>query len=192
MYDITPIIEAVAALIAALITAFLVPYIKSKTTAEQQKEINAWVKIAVATAEQIYTGSGRGEEKKEYVINWLREHGITVDEAKLDALIEAAVYELNTNGIVPVIGIPDAVVTTTIETTTETPRRNNTMSEQRKKPQLNMRYYNGEIDDDLPYVGELHYDEETGLIYDEDGDVVDEKTLDAMLDGDGKGDDEDE
>jgi uncharacterized membrane protein YraQ (UPF0718 family) len=122
MYDITPIIEAVAALIAALITAFLVPYIKSKTTAEQQKEINAWVKIAVSAAEQIYTGSGRGEEKKEYVINWLREHGITVDEAKLDALIEAAVYELNTNGIVPVIGIPDAVVTTTIETTTDTPK----------------------------------------------------------------------
>lgn len=56
-----------------------------------------------------------------------------------------------------------------------------------KKPALNMRYYNGEIDDDLPYTGVLNYDEETGLIYDEDGDVVDEKTLDAMLDGDGKG-----
>lgn len=61
-----------------------------------------------------------------------------------------------------------------------------------KKPALNMRYYNGEIDDDLPYTGVLNYDEETGLIYDEDGDVVDEKTLDAMLNGDGKGDDEDE
>ena len=61
-----------------------------------------------------------------------------------------------------------------------------------KKPALNMRYYNGEIDDDLPYTGVLNYDEETGLIYDEDGDVVDEKTLDAMLDGDGKGDGEDE
>lgn len=61
-----------------------------------------------------------------------------------------------------------------------------------KKPALNMRYYNGEIDDDLPYTGVLNYDEETGLIYDEDGDAVDEKTLDAMLDGDGKGDDEDE
>ena len=61
-----------------------------------------------------------------------------------------------------------------------------------KKPALNMRYYNGEIDDDLPYTGVLNYDEETGLIYDEDGDVVDEKSLDAMLDGDGKGDDEDE
>ena len=66
------------------------------------------------------------------------------------------------------------------------------MSEQRKKPQLNMRYYNGEIDVVLPYAGDLHYDAEPGLIYDEDGDVVDEKTLDAMLDGDGKGDDEDE
>lgn len=56
-----------------------------------------------------------------------------------------------------------------------------------KKPALNMRYYNGEIDDDLPYTGVLNYDEETGLIYDEDGDVVNEKTLDAILDGDGKG-----
>lgn len=121
-FDITPIVEAVAAVLCAVVTCVLVPYIKSKTTTEQQKEINAWVKIAVAAAEQIYTGSGRGEEKKAYVINWLREHGITVDEAKLDALIEAAVYELNSNGIIPVIGIPDAVVTTTIETTTETPK----------------------------------------------------------------------
>lgn len=120
--DITTIIEAAAALVAAVITAVVIPYIKSRTTAQQQAEINAWVKIAVTAAEQIYRGSGRGEEKKAYVLNWLREHGITVDEAKLDALIEAAVYELNTNGIVPVIGIPDAVVTTTIETTTETPK----------------------------------------------------------------------
>ena len=26
------------------------------------------------------------------------------------------------------------------------------------KPNLNMRYYNGEIDDDLPYTGGLNYD----------------------------------
>ena len=104
MYDITPIIEAVAALIAALITAFLVPYIKSKTTTEQQKEINAWVKIAVAAAEQIYTGSGRGEEKKAYVLEWLRAHGVTVDDEKLDAMIEAAVYELS-QGLIPLEGV---------------------------------------------------------------------------------------
>lgn len=95
--DITPIIEAVIALAGVVVSCVLIPYIKSKTTAEQQKEINAWVKIAVSAAEQIYVGSGRGEEKKAYVIKWLRDRGITVNEAKLDALIEAAVYEL-TNG----------------------------------------------------------------------------------------------
>lgn len=93
--DITTIIEAVFALAAAVITAIVIPYIKSRTTAQQQAEINAWVKIAVAAAEQIYTGSGRGEEKKSYVLNWLAEHGITMDEDRINALIEAAVYDLN-------------------------------------------------------------------------------------------------
>lgn len=61
------------------------------------------------------------------------------------------------------------------------------MSNKRQKPELNLRYYNKEIDDDLPYVGELHLDKATGFIYDEDGDVVDEETLAGFLDGDGKG-----
>ena len=104
MFDITMIIEAGFALLAAIITAIVIPYIKSKTTASQQAEVNAWVKIAVTAAEQIYTGSGRGEEKKTYVLNWLQEHGITVDAEKLDALIEAAVYEL-TQGIIPLEGV---------------------------------------------------------------------------------------
>lgn len=101
-FDITPIVEAVVAVVCAVVTCVLIPYIKSKTTTEQQKEINAWVKIAVAAAEQIY--KGRGEEKKEYVLAWLREHGVTVDEAKLDAMIEAAVYDLS-QGIIPLEGV---------------------------------------------------------------------------------------
>lgn len=111
MYDITPIIEAVAALIGVIVTCVLIPFIKSKTAASQQAEINAWVKIAVSAAEQIFKGSGHGEEKKQYVIAWLKERGVTVNENELDALIEAAVYEL-TQGIIPLEGIA-------IETTTE-------------------------------------------------------------------------
>ena len=103
-FDITPIVEAVVAVVCAVVTCVLIPYIKSKTTTEQQKEINAWVKIAVSAAEQIYTGSGRGEEKMAYVLEWLRSHGITVDDEKLDAMIEAAVYEL-TQGIIPLVGV---------------------------------------------------------------------------------------
>ena len=93
--NITPIVEAAAALIAAVITSYVVPYIKSRTTTNQQQQINAWVRVAVAAAEQIYVGSGRGEEKKAYVLNWLAERGITLDASRIDALIEAAVYELN-------------------------------------------------------------------------------------------------
>ena len=85
--DITTIIEAAAALVAAVITAVVIPYIKSRTTAQQQAEINAWVKIAVTAAEQIYRGSGRGEEKKAYVLNWLAEHGITLDEERKAAMV---------------------------------------------------------------------------------------------------------
>ena len=62
----------------------------------------------------------------------------------------------------------------------------------KKKPTLNLRYYNHEIDDDLPYVGQLKLDKKTGYIYDEDGDVVDEDTLTGFMEGDGKGDDEDD
>ncbi len=118
MYDLTPIIEAVAALIGVVITCILVPFIRSKTTAEQQKEINAWVKIAVSAAEQIFKGSRRGEEKKQYVIAWLKERGFTVDENELDALIEAAVYELN-QGIIPIEGVTLEAVTEITDTTTK-------------------------------------------------------------------------
>lgn len=104
MFDITTIIEAVFMLLAAIITAIVIPYIKSKTTVSQQAEINAWVKIAVTAAEQIYAGSGRGEEKKVYVLEWLRAHGVTVDDEKLDAMIEAAVYEMS-QGLIPLEGV---------------------------------------------------------------------------------------
>lgn len=99
--NITPILQAVAALLATVITFVVVPYIKSRTTASQQSQINEWVRIAVAAAEQIYSAPGKGDDKKAYVLTWLREHGVTVDEAQLDALIEAAVYELK-SGIIPV------------------------------------------------------------------------------------------
>ena len=105
-FDITPVVEAVVAVVCAVVTCVLIPYIKSKTTIEQQKEINAWVKIAVAAAEPIFTGTGRGAEKKECVVRRLKDRGITVDAEKIDAMIEAAVYELN-QGIIPVVGIAE-------------------------------------------------------------------------------------
>ena len=65
-YNITTIIQAVFALIAAVITVIVIPYIKSKTTAQQQAEINAWVKIAVSAAEQTKLhDEASGEQEQE-------------------------------------------------------------------------------------------------------------------------------
>lgn len=104
MFDITTIIEAAIALIGVIITAIVIPFIKSKTTVTQQQQINGWVKIAVAAAEQIYVGSGRGVEKKAHVLAFLKNKGVTLDVESVDAMIESAVYEL-THGFIE-IGAP--------------------------------------------------------------------------------------
>ncbi len=93
--DITPVVNAVIALAAALVTAFVIPWVKSKTTAAQREEINAWVKIAVTAAEQIYSGSGKGKEKKKYVLDFLAEKNLKIDEESVDLMIESAVKEMN-------------------------------------------------------------------------------------------------
>ena len=50
--DITPIINAVIALIAALISAFVIPWLKRKMAAIDTAQLEAWVKIGVSAAEQ--------------------------------------------------------------------------------------------------------------------------------------------
>lgn len=94
MIDLTQVITAVFTLIFALITAFLIPYLKSKLSAEQLDTIIMWVDIAVQAAEMIYVGAGRGEEKKQYVLNFLKEKGFTLNTAEIENLIESAVLSL--------------------------------------------------------------------------------------------------
>ena len=50
--------------------------------------------VAVEAAEQLYTGSGRGAEKKAYVVEFLNSKGFKIDAETLDKLIEAAVFNL--------------------------------------------------------------------------------------------------
>lgn len=92
--DLTALVQAVIALIGALISAFVIPWLKRKISAEKLAEVSTWVEIAVEAAEQLYEGSGRGAEKKEYVIQFLQQKGYTVDMAAIENMIEAAVYNL--------------------------------------------------------------------------------------------------
>lgn len=99
MTDITAIVQALILLLCAIITYVLVPFIRSRTTLSQQQEISDYVQIAVQAAEQIFRDSGKGKDKKAYVLEWLKERNITVDDSKIDAMIESAVHELN-SGVV--------------------------------------------------------------------------------------------
>lgn len=93
-FDITPIVNALIGLCAAVITCVVVPWIKSKTDAQRQEDILQWVKIAVQAAEQIYNQSGMGEYKKKYVLDFLEKNGFVLDTNEIDAMIESAVLEL--------------------------------------------------------------------------------------------------
>lgn len=88
-FDFTQIINAILALAAAVITYYVIPLVKSKTTVAQQEKITSYVKIAVAAAEQIL-GSGHGAEKMEMVMDYLKKKKIDVDIE----MVEATVNEL--------------------------------------------------------------------------------------------------
>ncbi len=97
--NLTEIIVAFIGLLGVIITAVVVPFIKKKTTITQQKDIAMWVKIAVSAAEQIFNGTKAGAEKKAYVIKYLQEMGIDLEDERIkkevNLLIEAFVSEMN-------------------------------------------------------------------------------------------------
>lgn len=92
MINLTPILQAVVSLCAALITAFLIPWLKAKAGQERTERLFKMTGIAVRAAEQMYKTSG---EKLDYVLKYLKERGFDVSADELRATVEAAVYEMN-------------------------------------------------------------------------------------------------
>lgn len=95
MINLTPIIQAIIGVLAALITYRLIPWIKANTTEKQRALLEAAVQTAVFAAEQIY-GAGNGADKLDYAVAWLHDHGYDVSRAD----IEACVYNY-LNGVKP-------------------------------------------------------------------------------------------
>lgn len=92
--DLTPIIQAIFALLAALVTYKLIPWIKAKTTAEQRQLLMAMTSTLVFAAEQLY-GAGNGEDKLDYVVAQLEERGFTADRAAIEAIVKDYAEELH-------------------------------------------------------------------------------------------------
>lgn len=82
----------------ALITTYLIPWIKSHTDSEKMYSVMRWAHEAVMAAEQLY-GAKTGPEKKKFAMAFLRKvvdaAHIDITDAELSTLVEAAVGEMN-------------------------------------------------------------------------------------------------
>lgn len=93
-YNITPIVEAIIALATAIISIFVVPFVKNKVSQQDMQSLLSWVEIAVKAAEQLYTSTD-GEKKKQYVLTFLANKGYRIDDDEIDKAIEAAVLDVH-------------------------------------------------------------------------------------------------
>lgn len=120
--DLTPIIEALIALLSAVITIVILPkvraYLAEKLSNEQRENLRHWVKVAVAAAEQLY-GSKTGQQKKEYVVSFLLSKGIVFNKDEVDALIESEVYKLS-QGSGYLLDVPEGSTALTEDTEPDT------------------------------------------------------------------------
>ena len=90
--DLTPIIEALIGLLAALITYRLLPWLKAKLSAQQMESLHMATRTLVYAAEQIY-GSKTGEVKLAWVEGQLEKRGFRADREAIEAYVkELGIY----------------------------------------------------------------------------------------------------
>lgn len=93
------ILKVVVSITAALVTVYLIPFIKSQTKTQQEAELFKVIEVAVKAAEQTINDPKSGAIKKadvvKFVTDWLTQNGIKITPEQLDRLIEAAVYSMN-------------------------------------------------------------------------------------------------
>lgn len=85
--DITPVVEALLALVMALITGKMLPWLRERLDAERMERLEAACNVAVYAAEELYR-AGHGDEKLSYAQEYLRGHGFEVDTARLLAAVK--------------------------------------------------------------------------------------------------------
>lgn len=92
------ILKVVVSVCAALVTVYLIPYLKTLKEDKRYGALVDMVEVAVKAAEQTFRTSGQGAAKKEevmkFVTEWMRSHGINIDSYQIDQLIECAVYQM--------------------------------------------------------------------------------------------------
>jgi len=101
---IVKILEVVVIAIAAAVSRYFIPMIRARVGSEKFDLIVKWAKTFVITAENIWDSKGAGKEKLELVTTLLTEKaneiGIKMTEDQTRAIIEAALAELKSDGVI--------------------------------------------------------------------------------------------
>lgn len=95
--DLTQIIIALIALCSALITGFVIPWIRNKVSAQKWEDLQKFAKVAVDVTEQLAKKSeitNKFEFAKTRVVEELNKHGLTFDSESIENAIESAVLNL--------------------------------------------------------------------------------------------------
>lgn len=91
---ITKITESILTVVVLLVSAYVIPWLKTKIEADKLSMLDKFIESAVRAAEQLYKESP-GSVKKEYVTQLVMEKanqlGIGLNEAEIDAIIEGIV-----------------------------------------------------------------------------------------------------
>jgi len=114
MIDLTPIIQAIIALAASAITVFLIPWLKTRFGNEKLETVKSLVHIAVYGAEKLF-GAKKGNEKLEYVEQFLAEHKIKLDTYELMAMVNAEIKKMEQDEPLIVDGDPLNIIDPAIE-----------------------------------------------------------------------------
>ena len=89
------VVLACIPVLGAIITYFIVPFIKASVSEKQLNQYKEWAILAVKTAELLWKETGHGEAKKEYVVKFLNDmfnkNKIVITEDQMEILIESAV-----------------------------------------------------------------------------------------------------
>lgn len=92
------IILALIPILGAIITGFIIPLIQEKIGNEKLAKYKEWTTLAVRSAEMIFNEKGMGEQKKEYVVNFLNEifnkNKIVITPEQIEILVESAVKQM--------------------------------------------------------------------------------------------------
>lgn len=92
------LLKVVISVCAALITAYVLPYIKTLKDDARYAKVIEVVELAVRAAEQVIRDPKSGQIKKARVLKvvrkWLGEHNIDISEDEIDQFIESAVFAM--------------------------------------------------------------------------------------------------